>query len=93
MTASAITPLQTPWTCPQRITLGLSSSLCRSVMDEWLHRCAPVELRLRRARTPGLVLVMMDIRPGGDQDAVLFASWVLRMAGAGAKVDIKLMKP
>lgn len=76
------------WDKPQRVTIGVPSRLVSGIMDEWLYRAAPVPMTVRRAKTKGLVLLIMEL---GAEDAkgMVFASWCIQLAGGTAKVDIK----
>ena len=49
------------WNKPQRITLGVNGEACRTIMDEWLYRQAPVTMTVRRARTEGMGCIIMDV--------------------------------
>ena len=73
---------------PQRVTIGLPSRYVSGIMDEWLYRAAPVAMTVRRAKTKGLILLIMEL---GKEDAkgMVFASWCIQHAGGTAKVDIK----
>ena len=76
------------WTKPQRITLGVNGDACRAIMDEWLYRQAPVTMTVRRARTEGMVCIIMDVEPAKDAKAVYFAAWCINIR-RDIKVDIK----
>ena len=76
------------WDKPQRVTIGVPSRFVSGFMDEWLHRAAPVAMTVRRAKTKGLILLIMEL---GTEDArgMMFASWCIQQAQGAAKVDIK----
>lgn len=76
------------WNKPQRVTIGLPSKIVPRIMDEWLYRDAPVAMTVRRAKTKGLTLLIMEL---GKEDAkgMIFASWCIQAANGAAKVDIK----
>ena len=76
------------WTKPHRITLGVNGDACRAIMDEWLYRQAPVTMTVRRARTEGLVCIIIDVEPEKDAKAVYFAAWCINIR-RDIKVDIK----
>lgn len=76
------------WNKPQRITLGVNGDAFRAIMDEWLYRQAPVTMTMRRARTEGIVCIIMDVEPAKDVNAVYFASWCINIR-SDIKVDIK----
>lgn len=76
------------WDKPQRVTIGVPSRIVSGIMDEWLYRAAPVAMTVRRAKTKGLILLIMEL---GKEDArgMIFASWCIQQAQGAAKVDIK----
>lgn len=76
------------WNKPQRVTLGLPSKIIVRVMDEWIYRNAPVAMTVKRAKTKGLVLCIMDIEESCAA-GIVFASWCIQAANGAAKVDIK----
>ena len=79
------------WNKPQRITLGVNGETCRTIMDEWLYRQAPVTMTVRRARTEGMVCIIMDVEPAKDEKAakaVYFVAWCINIR-SDIKVDIK----
>lgn len=79
------------WNKPQRITLGVNGEACRAIMDEWLYRQAPVTMTVRRARTEGIVCIIMDVEPAKDAkdaQAVYFVAWCINLR-SDIKVDIK----
>ena len=76
------------WNKPQRITLGVNGEACRTIMDEWLYRQAPVTMTVLRARTEGMVCIIMDVEPAKDAKAVYFAAWCINLR-SDIKVDIK----
>ena len=77
------------WNKPQRITLGVDGDVCRAIMDEWLYRQAPVTMTVRRARTEGMVCIIIDVDPEKDEKAVCFAAWCINLRN-----DIKIaIKP
>lgn len=76
------------WNKPQRVTIGLPSKIVPRIMDEWLYRDAPVAMTVRRAKTKGLVLCIMDIEESCAA-GIVFASWCIQAANGAAKVDIK----
>ena len=71
------------WNKPQRVTIGLPSKIVPRIMDEWLYRDAPVAMTVRRAKTKGLTLLIMEL---GKENA---KGWCIQQAGGTAKVDIK----
>lgn len=79
----------------QRVTLGLKGNELLGVMEEWLHRGAPVSLTVRRARTTGLMLCVMEVDYAHEPAGALFASWALQHGAGGVRVphvDIKDLK-
>ena len=79
------------WNKPQRITLGVNGEACRTIMDEWLYRQAPVTMTVRRARTEGMVCIIMDVEPAKVAkvaQAVCFVAWCINLR-SDIKVDIK----
>lgn len=76
------------WNKPQRVTLGLPSKIIVRVMDEWIYRNAPIAMTVKRAKTKGFTLLIMEL---GKENAkgMIFASWCIQQAGGTAKVDIK----
>lgn len=76
------------WDKPQRVTIGVPSRFVSGIMDEWLYRAAPVAMTVRRAKTKGLILLIMEL---GKEDArgMMFAGWCIQQAQGAAKVDIK----
>ena len=76
------------WNKPQRITLGVNGDTCRTIMDEWLYRQAPVTMTVRRARTEGMLCIIMDVDPSKDVKALYFAAWCTKIR-SDIKVDIK----
>lgn len=76
------------WDKPQRVTIGLPSRLVSGIMDEWLYRAAPVAMTVRRAKTKGMILLIMELSEENAK-GVIFASWCIQQAQGTAKVDIK----
>ncbi len=76
------------WNKPQRVTVGVPSGIVTRIMDEWVYRAAPVVMTVRRAKTKGLILLVMDL---GKDDArgMVFVCWCIKQANGTAKVDIK----
>lgn len=73
----------------QRITLGMKTKEASKAMDEWLYRQAPCDMRVRRAKTEGMVAVTIETDPK-DKDGAgfIWASWCVQNLD-GVKVDIK----
>ena len=76
------------WNEAQRVSIGLPSKIVSRIMDEWLYRDAPVAMTVRRAKTKGLTLLIMELGKENAKGAV-FASWCIQAANGAAKVDIK----
>lgn len=72
----------------QRITLGMSMKYAGRAMDEWLYRQAPCDMRVRRAKTKGMVAVTIESDPKTDGAGAIWASWCVQHL-QGVKVDIK----
>lgn len=51
----------------QRITLGMKTKEASKAMDEWLYRQAPCDMRVRRAKTKGMVAVTIETDPKGQR--------------------------
>lgn len=78
------------WNKAQRVTLGVPSRLLPGIMDEWAYREVPITMTVRRAKTKGLTLLIMDLDKDNAQGAV-FACWCIKQANGEAKVDIKAL--
>lgn len=76
------------WNAAQRITLGVDADMCRRIMEEWFHRQAPVAMTVRKAKTPGLYAVVIDVDAAKEVRGVHFALWCIDM-DKDIKVDIK----
>ena len=76
------------WNKPQRVTIGVPSRIVSGIMDEWLYRAAPVSMTVRRAKTKGMILLIMELSAENARGTI-FASWCIQQAQGAAKVDIK----
>ncbi len=76
---------------PQRVTLGMDNANCMRAIEEWLHRDAPIDIRLCKAKTKGLRCIICDIDPNKKPDGVYWVSWVLQYCSV--KVDTKDIGP
>lgn len=76
------------WNKPQRVTIGVPSRIVSGIMDEWLYRAAPVAMTVRRAKTKGIILLIMELSAENARGTI-FASWCIQQAQGTAKVDIK----
>lgn len=69
------------WNKPQRVTIGLPSKIVPRIMDEWLYRDAPVAMTVRRAKTKGLTLLIMELgkedysRAGASSRLAVLPKW------------------
>ena len=76
------------WDKPQRVTIGVPSRIVSGIMDEWLYRAAPVAMTVRRAKTKGMILLIMELSAENARGTI-FASWCIQQAQGAAQVDIK----
>lgn len=76
------------WDKPQRVTIGVPSRIVSGIMDEWLYRAAPVAMTVRRAKTKGMILLIMELSAENARGTI-FVSWCIQQAQGAAKVDIK----
>ena len=72
----------------QRVTLGVDADMCRRIMEEWFYRQAPVAMTVRKAKTPGLYAVVMDVDAAKEARGLHFAAWCIDM-DKNIKIDIK----
>lgn len=70
-----------------RITLGMKPAEALKAMEEWLQRQAPVDMTVRRAKTQGMVCMVVDIVPNGNASGLYWLSWCVK--NYDCKVDIK----
>lgn len=70
-----------------RVTLGMKSAEAGRAMEEWLHRAAPFDMHVRRAKTAGLICLIVELVPEKDASALYWLSWCIK--NYDCKVDIK----
>ena len=72
---------------PRRWILGLKRDECQEAMEEWLHRGAPVAVKIQRAKTIGMVCMTIDIDPKEVPEGVYFVRY-LQQRFPNMKVNI-----
>ena len=72
---------------PRRWILGLKRDECQQAMEEWLHRGAPVAVKIQRAKTIGMVCMTIDIDPREVPEGVYFVRY-LQQRFPNMKVNI-----
>ena len=72
---------------PRRWILGLKRDECQQAMEEWLHRGAPVAVKIQRAKTIGMVCMTIDIDPKEVPEGVYFVRY-LQQRFPNMKVNI-----
>lgn len=75
------------WKKKQRITVGMTCADAGRAMEEWLHRAAPCDMHVRRAKTAGLICLIVELVPEKDASALYWLSWCVQ--NYTCKVDIK----
>ena len=70
-----------------RITLGMKPADAINAMEEWLHRSAPCDITVRRAKTQGMVCFVADIVPETQATGLYWLSWCVQHYSC--KVDVK----
>ena len=70
-----------------RFTLGLKAADAGRAMDEWLHRAAPCDMHVRKAKTQGWVCFIVEAVPEKEADGLYWLSWCVKHYDC--KVDIK----
>ena len=75
------------WAKKQRITVGMKSADAGRALEEWLHRAAPCDLHVRRAKTKGWICFVVDTVPEKEPDGVYWLSWCVQHFDC--KADIK----
>ncbi len=61
---------------PRRWILGLTRDECQQAMEEWLHRGAPVAMKVQKAKTKGMVALTIDIDPKNTPEGVYFVRYL-----------------
>lgn len=72
---------------PRRWILGLKRDECQEAMEEWLHRGAPVAVKIQRAKTIGMVCMTIGIDPKEVPEGVYFVRY-LQQRFPNMKVNI-----
>lgn len=75
------------WKKKQRITVGMTCADAGRAMEEWVRRAAPCDMRVRRAKTKGWVLFIVECVPEAEAEGVYWLSWCVQHYNC--KTDIK----
>ncbi len=75
------------WKKKHRFTVGMKVADAGSAMEEWLHRKAPCDMTVRRAKTKGWVCFIVDAVPEKEPGGIYWLSWLVQHYEC--KTDIK----